>query len=117
MQEAVDAGELTEDQVEGLMPLIDREQVYNTTENGTFGVNKTLTEGQFSKGEVSNENRDAAFKRVVEANLRGEIHDYDVSSIMAALYTGWRWQDHTPEEEYAYNLTVQPRWRIGEEGG
>ena len=45
-------------------------------------------------------------RRLVEENHRGEIHDYDVSSIMAVLYSGWRGQEHTPEEEYAYNLAV-----------
>ncbi|GAJ10154.1 unnamed protein product, partial [marine sediment metagenome] len=71
-----------------------------------------LKEGTFRAGEVSDQNLNAVYLRLDEANKRGEIYDYDVSSIMSALYTGWSWQDHTPEEEYAMKVATNSRWRI-----
>jgi len=119
--DAASEGELTPEQVGKLMPLLDMEFVAKPLEGrphiGKFGVNKTLPPGTLEDNEVSQENRNKVFDRLVAANKRGEIYDYDVSSIMLALYTGWDWREHTPEEEYAYNRMITPRWLQAEEGG
>ena len=112
MQKAVAAGELTEDQLDRLMPLLKQEQEYNDTGRGIYGKNKQLEEGAFKAGEVSDQNLKAIYLRLDEANKRGEIYDFDVASIMTALYTGWNWQVHTAEEEYAMKVATAARWRI-----
>ena len=121
LDEAAKAGELTSAQVDKLMPLLDMEFVAEPLDGrphiGLFGVNKTLPAGTFEDNEVSQESRSKVFERLVAANERGEVYDYDVSSIMLALYTGWDWRKHTPEEEYVYNRAITPRWLQAEEGG
>ena len=121
LDDAAKDGELTSAQVDKLMPLLDMKFVAKPLarrpNGGTFGVNKTLPPGTLKDNEVAQENRDKVFKRLVAANKRGEIYDYDVSSIMLALYTGWDWRKHTPEQEYAYNRAITPRWLQAEEGG
>ena len=84
---------------------------------GNYGKNKQLEEGTFKAGEVSDQNLKAVYLRLDEANNRGEIYDYDVASIMEALYAGWMWQDHTAEEEYAMKVATAARWRILDSGG
>jgi YHS domain-containing protein len=122
LDEAGKDGELTAAQADKLMPILDMKFVArrlpgrpNVT--GKFGVNKTLPPGTLKDNEVSQKNRDKVFKRLVAANKRGEIYDYDASSIMLALYTGWDWRKHTPEQEYTYNHAITPRWLQAEEGG
>ena len=121
LHDAVKDGELTAAQVDKLMPLLDMkfvaEPLAGRPHIGNFGVNKTLPAGTLADNEVSQENRDKVFERLAAANKRGEIFDYDVSSIMLALYTGWDWRKHTPEQEYAYTRTITPRWLQAEEGG
>ena len=121
LDNAAKDGELTSAQVDKLMPLLDMKFVAKPLarrpNGGTFGVNKTLPPGTLKDNEVAQENRDKVFKRLVAANKRGEVYDYDVSSIMLALYTGWDWRKHTPEQEYGYNRTITPRWLQAEEGG
>ena len=119
LNDAAKDGELTSAQVDKLMPLLDMKFVAvplaGRPHIGKFGVNKTLPQGTLEDNVVSQENRDKVFKRLVAANKRGEIYDYDVSSIMLALYTGWDWRKHTPKQEYAYNRTIKPRWLQAEE--
>ncbi len=122
LDDASKDGELTAAQADKLMPILDMKFVArrlpgrpNVT--GKFGVNKTLPPGTLKDNEVSQKNRDKVFKRLVAANKRGEIYDYDASSIMLALYTGWDWRKHTPEQEYSYNRAITPRWLQAEEGG
>jgi len=122
LDDAAKDGELTSAQIDKLMPLLDMKFVARPLAGrrdvgGTFGVNKSLPAGTFKGSEFSQESRDKIFKRLVAANKRGVIYDYDVSSIMLALYTGWDWREHTPEQEYAYNLAIKPRWLQAEEGG
>jgi len=121
LDEAAKGGELTSAQVDKLMPLLDMkfvaEPLAGRPNIGLFGVNKTLPAGTFKDNEISQESRDKVFERLVAANERGELYDYDVSSIMLALYTGWDWRKHTPEQEYDYNLAIKPRWLQAEEGG
>jgi len=118
---AAKAGELTSEQVDKLMPILAMKFVAKPLprrpSGNKFGVNKTLPPGTFKDNEVTQENRDKVFKRLVAANKRGEIHDYDVSSIMLALYTGWDWRKHTAEQEYAYNRAIKPRIMQAEERG
>jgi len=121
LDDAAKDGELTSAQVDKLMPLLDMKFVAKPLEGrpnvGKFGVNKTLPPGTLEDNEVAQENRDQVFNRLIAANKRGEIYDYDVSSIMLALYTGWDWRKHTPEQEYHYNRAITPRWLQAEEGG
>ncbi len=122
LDDAVKDGELTSAQVDKLMPLLDMKFVAVRLPGrpnvvGKFGVNKTLPVGTIEDNVVSQQNRDKVFKRLVAANKRGEIYDYDASSIMLALYTGWDWRKHTPKQEYSYNRTIKPRWLQAEEGG
>ena len=113
--------ELTSAQVDKLMPILDMSFVAKPLEGrphiGEFGVNKTLPPGTLKDNEIAQENRNKIFERLLAANKRGEIYDYDVSSIMLALYTGWDWREHTPEQEYDYNSAITPRWLQAEEGG
>jgi YHS domain-containing protein len=121
LTKAVKAGELTSSQADKLMPLLDMEFVAKPLPGrshiGKFGVNKTLPAGTFRDNVVSQENCEKVFQRLVAANKRGEIYDYDASSIMLALLTGWDWRKHTAEEEYAYKRMITPRWQQAEEGG
>ena len=121
LSKAVQAGELTSTQADKLMPLLDMEFVAKPLAGrphiGKFGVNKTLPAGTFQDNPVSQENCAKVFQRLVAANKRGEIYDYDSSSIMQALLTGWDWRKHTAEEEYAYKHMITPRWQQAEEGG
>jgi YHS domain-containing protein len=121
LTKAVKAGELTSSQADKLMPLLDMQFVAEPLAGrphiGKFGVNKTLPAGTFRDNVVSQENCEKVFQRLVAANKRGEIYDYDASSIMLALLTGWDWRKHTAEEEYAYKRMITPRWQQAEEGG
>ena len=67
--------------------------------------------------ELDPDDRIKVFERLVAANHRGEIYDYDVSSILPALCTGWDWREHTPEEELTYINAIVPRLKQGDEGG
>ena len=118
---AVKAGELNSTQADKLMPLLDMEFVAKPLAGrphiGKFGVNKTLPAGTLQDNPVSQENCEKVFQRLVAANKRGEVYDYDASSIMLALLTGWDWRKHTAEEEYAYKRMITPRRQQAEEGG
>ena len=87
--EAVAANELTQDQADRLLPLIDTEMTYFDSRHGRFGQPKELKDGQFKAGEVTAKNRDAVYERLIAANGRGEMYDYDVASIMEQLYAGF----------------------------
>lgn len=121
LAKAVKAGELTSTQADKLMPLLDMEFVAKPLAGrphiGKFGVNKMLPAGTFEDNPVSQENCEKVFQRLVAANKRGQVYDYDSSSIMQALLTGWDWRKHTAEEEYAYKRMITPRWQQAEEGG
>lgn len=107
--EAVNAGELTQDQADRLLPILDLEMNYIDTRHGRFGQPKVVTKGQFEPGEVSAENRAAVWARLIAANERGEIYDYDVASIMNQLYAGFD-SDNAPAEEVArYRAALNPR--------
>ena len=83
--EALAANELTQDQVERLLPLLDAKMAYIKTRHGRFGQPKELDNGQFKAGEVTAKNRAAVYQRLIAANERGDIYDYDVASIMKQL--------------------------------
>ncbi len=121
LDEAATAGELTPSQVERLMPLLAMEFVAKPHSRrpslGNFGVNKALPPGTFEDNEVSQENRDKVFQRLVAANKAGVIYDFDVSSIMAALYTGWDWRQYSAEQEYVFRRAINPRIMQAEEQG
>lgn len=101
--------ELTRDQADRLLPLIDADMVYFDSQHGRFGKPKVLTEGQFEKAEVSAVNRRAVYKRLIAANDRCEIYDYDVASIMNQLYAGFEEGDATPEEIAEFRGALNPR--------
>ena len=107
--EAVTAGELTEDQVERLLPLLDLEMTYFESQHGWFGQPKELESGQFQAGEVSSKHRDAVYQRLMAANKRGEIYDYDVASMMKQLYAGFDSEKATAEDVAKYRSALNPR--------
>lgn len=107
--DAVAANELTQDQADRLLPLIDAEMVYFDSQHGRFGKPKELDEGQFEAGEVTAMNRSAVYKRLVAANERGEMYDYDVASIMKQLYAGFDDGKASVEEVAEYRGALNPR--------
>lgn len=107
--DAVAAKELTQDQADRLLPLIDAEMVYFDSQHGRFGKLKELDEGQFEAGEVTAMNRSAVYKRLVAANERGEMYDYDVASIMKQLYAGFDDEKASVEEVAEYRGALNPR--------
>ena len=109
LEEAVSAGELTQDQVERLLPLLDLEMTYFESQHGWFGQPKELESGQFRAGEVSSKNRDAVYQRLMAANKRGEIYDYDVASMMKQLYAGFDSDKAAAEDVAKYRTALNPR--------
>ena len=114
MDQAVAAGELTRDQADRLLPLIDQEMTWVDRRHGRFGQPKQLAEGQFAAGEVSPQNRAAVYQRLIAANERGEMYDYDVASIMNQLYAGFDPEQAAVEEVAIYRGALNPR--IGQSG-
>lgn len=112
--EAVAANELNQDQADRLLPLIGMEMTYFDSQHGRFGQPKTLTKGQFKTGEVTAENREAVYERLIAANERGEMYDYDVASIMNQLYAGFDPDKAAVEEVATYRGALNPR--IGQSG-
>ena len=106
---AVLAKELTQDQVNRLLPLIDIPMNYVKNQHGRFGQPKELKEGQFKAGEVTAKNRQAVHQRLIAANERGEIYDYDVASIMNQLYAGFDVEKASVEEIAKYRGVLNPR--------
>ena len=106
---AVLAKELTQDQVDRLLPLIDTEMNYVKNRHGRFGQPKELKNGQFKAGEVTTRNRQAVHQRLLAANERGEIYDYDVASIMNQLYAGFDVEKASVEEIAKYRGALNPR--------
>ena len=107
--QAVKAGELTEEQTERLLPLLDMDMTYRDTQHGKFGVPKELTDGEFKEGEVTSANRKAIYQRLVAANKRGDIYDYDVASIMKQLYAGFDEAEASVDEVTEYRSALNPR--------
>ncbi len=114
LDEAVAAKELTQHQADRLIPLIDMKMVYFDSQHGRFGQPKDLKEGQFKTGEVAAKNRNAVYKRLIAANERGELYDYDVASIMKQLYAGFNSDAAVIEEVAIYRGALNPR--IGQSG-
>lgn len=114
LNQATTAGELTEHQAARLLPLLDMEVTYMESRHGWFGQPKELGEGQFQAGEVSPKNRAAVYQRLVAANERGEMYDYDVASIMKQLYAGFDPESAPVEEVAEYRGALNPR--IGQSG-
>lgn len=107
--EAVTAKELTQEQANRLLPLIDMKMIYFENQHGRFGQPKTLKKAPFKAGEVSAENRNAVYQRLIVANERGDMFDFDVASIMNQLYAGFD-SDNAPVEEVAqYRNAMNPR--------
>ena len=106
---AVAAKELTQDQADRLLPLIDAEMNYMESRHGRFGQPKELKDGQFRAGEVTAENREAVYQRLLVANERGQMYDYDVASIMKQLYAGFDSQEASVEEVAQYRAALNPR--------
>ena len=107
--QAVKAGELTEEQTQRLLPLLDMDMTYRDTQHGKFGVPKELTDGEFKEGEVTSANRKAIYQRLVAANKRGDIYDYDVASIMKQLYAGFDEAEASVDEVTDYRSALNPR--------
>jgi hypothetical protein len=107
--ETVAANELTQDQADRLLPLIDMEMNYVDSRHGRFGKPKELKDGQFKAGEVTAKNRDAVYQRLIAANERGEMYDYDVASIMKQLYAGFDSEAAVVEEVANYRGALNPR--------
>ena len=107
--DAVAANELTQDQADRLLPLIDAEMVYFDSQHGRFGKPKELDEGQFEAGEVTAKNRAAVYQRLINANERGEMYDYDVASIMKQLYAGFDSETASVEDVAVYRGALNPR--------
>ncbi|MEM7473398.1 MAG: hypothetical protein AAF483_00255 [Planctomycetota bacterium] len=106
---AVEAKELTQDQADRLLPLVDMEMKYFESRHGLFGKPKELVDGRFEVGEVSAENRAAIYQRLIAANERGDMYDYDVASIMNQLYAGFDEQTASVEEVANYRTALNPR--------
>ena len=107
--EAVVANELTRDQADRLLPLIDANMTYVDSQHGRFGQPKELKDGQFKAGEITSEHRDAVYRRLTAANERGEIYDYDVASIMKQLYAGFDSEAAAVEQIAKYRGALNPR--------
>lgn len=113
-ENAIAANELSQDQVDRLLPLLKMEMQYFDSQHGRFGLTKELKEGQFQAGEVSAQNRTAIYARLTAANERGEVYDFDVASIMKQLYAGFDAAAASIEEVAAYRAAMNPR--IGQSG-
>ena len=107
--EALAANELTQDQVERLLPLLDAKMAYVKNRHGRFGQPKILDNGQFKAGEVTAKNRAAVYQRLIAANERGDIYDYDVASIMRQLYVGFDLEKASFEEVAIFRGALNPR--------
>jgi len=106
---AVAANELTQNQADRLLPLIDLEMSYVESRHGRFGQPKDLVEGRFKPDEVTTKNRAAIYQRLIAANELGKMYDYDVASIMKQLYAGFD-QEKAPLQEVAiYRGALNPR--------
>ena len=106
---AVVANELTQVQADRLLPLVDMEMTYFDSQHGRFGQPKELTKGQFEADEVSAKNREAVYQRLIAANQRGEMYDYDMASIMKQLYAGFDSETASVEEVAQYRGALNPR--------
>lgn len=107
--EAVAAKELTQNQADRLLPLVDAKMTYLESKHGRFGQPKTLKDGEFQAGEVTAKNRAAVYQRLIAANQSGQMHDYDVASIMKQLYAGFIPEKASAEEVAIYRGTLNPR--------
>ena len=105
----VAAKELTQDQADRLLPLLDVEMVYFESQHGWFGKPKELPNGSFQPNEVSAANRDAVYQRLIAANQRGDMYDYDVASLMNQLYAGFDPDKASVEEVAKYRGALNPR--------
>ena len=109
LEQAVAANELTQDQVTRLLPLLDIDVTFVESRHGWFGKPKELPSGSFQSGEVSAANRKAVYQRLVAANERGDMYDYDVASIMNQLYAGFDAESAPVEEVAIYRAALNPR--------
>lgn len=109
LTQAVAANELTQSQADRLLPLLDIEMTYFVSQHGKFGKPKELMRDRFKEGEVTSKNRELVYKRLIAANANGEIHDFDVASIMKQLYAGFDEQTATVEEVAVYRGALNPR--------
>ncbi|MDG2015346.1 MAG: YHS domain-containing protein [Pirellulaceae bacterium] len=107
--QAVVAKELTQDQADRLLPLLDVEMTYVESQHGWFGKPKPLSTGTFQPAEVSAANRNAVYQRLMAANERGDMYDYDVASIMNQLYAGFDSENATVEAVAKYRGALNPR--------
>ena len=107
--QSVSAKELTQDQVDRLLPLIDTPMKYIESRHGRFGQPKELKDGHFKTGEVTAKNRQAVYLRLIAANERGEIYDYDVASIMNQLYAEFDQEKASVEDVAKYRGALNPR--------
>lgn len=109
LSEAIAADELSQDQADRLLPLIDMKMTYAISRHGLFGQPKTLQGGDFKSGEVTAKNRAAVYRRLIAANERGVMYDYDVASIMKQLYAGFNSAKASVEEVAIYRGALNPR--------
>ena len=109
LNKSVAAGELTKDQVARLLPLLDMKVIFVEGKHGWFGTPKKLEKGAFKPGEVSAEHRNAVYQRLIAANAKGDMYDYDVASIMNQLYAGFDEGNASVEEVAIYRGALNPR--------
>ncbi len=109
LNKSLAAGELTKDQVARLLPLLDMKVTFVEGKHGWFGTPKKLNKGAFKPGEVSAKNRNAVYQRLIEANAKGDMYDYDVASIMNQLYAGFDEGNASVEEVAMYRGALNPR--------
>ena len=109
LSEAVAAQELSQEQADRLLPLVDVKMTYFDSQHGRFGQPKELDTGQFKQGEVTAKNRAAIYKRLIAANENGSMYDFDVTSIMKQLYAGFDQQKASVEEVAIYRGAMNPR--------
>ena len=109
LNEAVADKELTQSQANRLLPLFDMEMSYVENRHGRFGQPKELDNGQFKAGEVTAANRAAIYQRLIAANARGDMYDYDVASVMNQLYAGFDPEKASIEAVAVYRGALNPR--------
>lgn len=109
LSDGVAAQELSQEQADRLLPLVDLEMTYFESQHGRFGRPKELQQGRFKRGEVTAKHRASIYKRLIAANENGTIYDFDVTSIMKQLYAGFDERTESIEDVATYRGAMNPR--------
>ena len=82
------------------------------------GAAQEVYDKELQLNEINKESRDLPPEALDDPAQRKKIQKQAAAEMAnAAPYEGWKWQDHTAEEEYAQGVATNPRWRIAEEIG